>query len=69
MRGNSHVRCGSGENLEIISKSYLLTFMLHRFDTLLAQMITPVVPTVVAAGYENLYDVTQVGWGKCRPAY
>lgn len=23
MRGNSHVRCGAGENLEIISKSYL----------------------------------------------
>lgn len=38
-------------------------FMLHRFDTLLAQMITPVVPQVVAAGFENLYDVTQVGWG------
>lgn len=38
-------------------------FMLQRFNTLLAQMITPVVPTVLAAGYENLYDVTQVGWG------
>lgn len=38
-------------------------FMLHRFDTLLAQMITPVVPQVIAAGFENLYDVTQVGWG------
>lgn len=38
-------------------------FLLQRFDTLLAQMITPVVPTVVAAGFENLYDVTQVGWG------
>ena len=23
MRGNSHVRCGVGENLEITSKSYL----------------------------------------------
>lgn len=38
-------------------------FMQQRFNTLLAQMITPVVPTVVASGYENLYDVTQVGWG------
>ena len=38
-------------------------FFLSQFDTILAQMITPVVPTVVAAGYENLYDVTQVGWG------
>lgn len=23
MRGNSHVRCGAGENLEIVSKNYL----------------------------------------------
>ena len=38
-------------------------FFLHRFDTILAQMISPVVPTVVASGYENLYDVTQVGFG------
>lgn len=38
-------------------------FFLERFNTLLAQMITPVVPTVVASGFENLYDVTQVGWG------
>lgn len=38
-------------------------FFIHRFDTILAQMITPVVPTVIAAGFENLYDVTQVGWG------
>lgn len=38
-------------------------FFLHRFNTLLAQMITPVVPTVVASGFDNLYDVDQVGWG------
>lgn len=38
-------------------------FFLTQFETVLAQMITPVVPTVVAAGFENLYDVTQVGWG------
>ena len=38
-------------------------FLLERFDTILAQAISPVVPTVVAQGYENLYDVTQVGWG------
>ena len=38
-------------------------FFLHRFDAILAQMITPVVPMVIAAGYENLYDVTQVGFG------
>lgn len=38
-------------------------FMLHRFNTILAQMITPVVPTVVASGFDNLYDVTQVQFG------
>lgn len=38
-------------------------FFIHRFNTILAQMITPVIPTVIASGYENLYDVTQVGWG------
>ena len=27
MRGNSHARCGTGENLEIISKSYLSLFL------------------------------------------
>ena len=34
MRGNSHARCGVGENLEIISKSYLSLFQ----DTNLQQM-------------------------------
>lgn len=38
-------------------------FFQHRFDTLLSQMITPVVPTVIASGYAQLYDVTQVGYG------
>lgn len=45
-------------------------FFLTQFETVLAQMITPVVPTVVASGFENLYDVAQVGWGsrKLSPA-
>ena len=38
-------------------------FMQHRFNTILAQMITPVVPQVISGGFENLYDVSQVGWG------
>lgn len=38
-------------------------FFQNRFNTLLAQMITPVIPTVIASGFANLYDVTQVGWG------
>ena len=48
MRWKSHVRCGAGEKTKITSKSYLSL---------------SVVPTVVASGYENLYDVTQVGFG------
>lgn len=48
VRGNPHARCGVGEKVEIISKFYLSL---------------SVVPTVIAQGYENLYDVTQVGWG------
>ena len=38
-------------------------FFIQRFNTILAQAITPVVPTVIAAGYQELYDVTQVGYG------
>ena len=48
MRWKSHVRCGVGENLEIVSKSYLSL---------------SVIPTVIASGYENLYETYQVGWG------
>lgn len=44
------------------------TFFIEKFNTILAQILTPVVPTVISNGYEQLYDVTQVGWGKCRPA-
>lgn len=38
-------------------------FFIQKFNTVLAQAITPVVPTVIAAGYDELYDVTQVGYG------
>lgn len=38
-------------------------FFLQRFNTILAQAITPAVPTVSASEYERLYDVTQVGFG------
>ena len=38
-------------------------FFLQKFNTILAQAITPIVPTVIASGYEQLYDVTQVGYG------
>ena len=48
VRGNSHARCGVGEKLAITSNTYLSL---------------SVVPTVCAQGFENLYDVTQVGWG------
>ena len=32
MRGNSHVRCGAGEKLEIISKVYLLLFFENKSE-------------------------------------
>lgn len=38
-------------------------FFLQTFNTILAQAITPAVPTVVASGYNELYDTTQVGYG------
>lgn len=38
-------------------------FFLRTFDTILAQAITPVIPTVIASGYDQLFDVTQVGYG------
>lgn len=40
------------------------------FDTVLARVLTPVIPTVIARGYEQLMDVVQVGWGSLtlRPA-
>lgn len=42
---------------------YKKSGFLETFDTILAGAITPVVPTVAAAGYEQLYDITQVGFG------
>ena len=38
-------------------------FFQSRFKNILAQAITPAVPTVAASGYEELYDVFQVGYG------
>jgi len=38
-------------------------FFVQRFNTLLSQMISPVVPSVISGGYNQLYDVTQVGFG------
>lgn len=33
------------------------------FATVLAEAITPIVPTIISQEYTKLYDVTQVGWG------
>jgi hypothetical protein len=38
-------------------------YFIHRFNTILSQAITPVVPAVIASDYDQFYDVTQVGWG------
>ena len=51
------------ENLEQVKNPMVHNnmFFTQMFNTLLAQMITPVIPTVVSGGFENFYDVTQVG--------
>ena len=42
---------------------YNNAFFKSKFATILAQAITPVVPTVVSAGYDQLFEVHQVGFG------
>lgn len=37
MRGNSHVRCGAGEKMEIMSKSYLLLYKSYELEMELAK--------------------------------
>ncbi len=53
----------SGLDMVKSPMTYKKTGFLETFDTILAGAITPVVPTVAAEGYEQLYDVTQVGFG------
>ena len=36
---------------------------LQKFDVVLAQILNPVIPTVVSSGYDQLYDVVQIGYG------
>ena len=38
-------------------------FFVQRFNTILAQAITPIVPAVISNNYGQLYDVHQTGWG------
>lgn len=38
-------------------------FFTQNFDMVVAEIINPVVPTLVSQGYQNLYEVTQVGYG------
>jgi hypothetical protein len=44
----------------MVNTNYMFT---SRFSTILAQAITPAVPTIAATGYDTLFDVTQIGWG------
>lgn len=44
------------------------TFFLQTFDTIMAAVYTPAIPTVISRNYEQLWETTQVGWGKSRPA-
>lgn len=38
-------------------------FFTEKFNTVMAQAITPAVPTVASSSYDALYDVNQVGFG------
>lgn len=51
--------------IEMIKNPMIHTngFFTTTFNNILAQAITPAVPTVAASGYDVLYDVTQVGYG------
>lgn len=39
------------------------TAFVNTFATVLAEMITPVVPAITSSEYNNFYEVTHVGWG------
>lgn len=39
-------------------------FFLQAFDTIMAQVYTPAIPTVISRNYPELWEVTQVGWGE-----
>lgn len=62
--------CMEGTGLTFTDLSMLKNPMVYnniifksRFSTILAQAITPAVPTVVASGYDQLFEVHQVGFG------
>lgn len=38
-------------------------FFTQTFDTIMAQAITPAIPTVLVEGYDTFMEVTQVSWG------
>lgn len=42
--------------------TYNTTFV-NKFSTILAEMITPVVPAITSSEYNDFYEVTHVGWG------
>lgn len=44
-------------------------FFTQTFETVLAQAITPAIPTVLAQGYDRLYEVTQTAWGRTFVLY
>ena len=55
----------SFSSLEDIKNPMVYTsgYFKEAFNAVLAQAITPIIPSVIAANYTDLYDVTQVGWG------
>ena len=39
-------------------------FFTQAFDTVMAAVYTPAIPTVLARNYQNFWEVVQVGWGE-----
>lgn len=42
---------------------YNSPYFIAKFDTILARVLTPVIPAVISRNYDQLYDLTQTGWG------
>lgn len=41
-------------------------FFLQTFDTVMAAVYTPAIPTVLSRNYTDFWEVNQVGWGSLR---
>jgi hypothetical protein len=57
---------GKWTNIEAIKNPQATVYnsnFVNTFATILAEMITPVVPAITSSEYSTFYEVTHVGWG------